>query len=69
MAIGSVKWFNLEKGFGFIRPVSPGPDVFVHIASVHRAGLSGLTEGQKIHFDAFAHDSSGKMAAENLKVL
>lgn len=69
MAIGSVKWFNAAKGFGFIQPVNRGPDVLVHIAAVQQAGLSGLSEGQKIHFDVVSHKSSGRVVAENLKPL
>jgi CspA family cold shock protein len=51
MATGTVKWFNASKGFGFIEPDSGGPDVFVHISAVERAGMSGLNEGQKVSFE------------------
>ena len=51
MATGTVKWFNAQKGFGFIQPDSGGKDVFVHISAVERAGLQGLQEGQKISYD------------------
>ena len=67
MATGTVKWFNTQKGFGFIAPDNGGTDAFVHISAVERAGLSDLFEGQKIEFDLVADKKSGKMAAENLK--
>jgi len=51
MASGTVKWFNTEKGYGFIQPDAGGPDVFVHISAVERAGLSGLNDGQKISYE------------------
>ena len=51
MATGTVKWFNATKGFGFIQPDAGGPDVFVHISAVERAGMNGLNEGQKVSFD------------------
>ncbi|MCB8884002.1 cold-shock protein [Acidisoma cellulosilytica] len=69
MAIGTVKWFNTEKGFGFIQPENGGTDIFVHISAVQQAGLSTLNEGQKISFDAVKNNRSGKMAAENLKAV
>jgi CspA family cold shock protein len=65
MATGTVKWFNPQKGFGFIQPDSGGKDVFVHISAVERAGLQGLNEGQKISYDVQAE--RGKEAAVNLK--
>ena len=65
MASGTVKWFNAQKGFGFIQPDSGGKDVFVHISAVERAGLQGLHEGQKIRYDI--EDNRGKSAAVNLK--
>lgn len=61
---GTVKWFNMEKGFGFIQPTSGGQDVFVHISAVQNAGLRGLNEGQKIQFDVVSE--RGKNAAANL---
>lgn len=64
---GTVKWFNNQKGFGFIQPESGGTDVFVHISAVERAGLSTLNEGQKVSFDVVADRRSGKSAAENLR--
>ncbi|MGE4064955.1 MAG: cold-shock protein [Rhodospirillaceae bacterium] len=66
MANGTVKWFNAQKGFGFIQHASGGKDVFVHISAVERAGLSTLNEGQSISFDVM--NERGKDAATNLKV-
>jgi cold shock protein len=66
MARGTVKWFNSQKGYGFIQPQDGGKDVFVHISAVERAGLSGLNEGQSIEFEVVSN--RGKAAAENLKV-
>lgn len=69
MATGTVKWFNAQKGFGFITPDSGGSDAFVHISAVERAGLSDLREGQKVSFDLVSDRKTGKMAAEKLEVL
>ena len=69
MAQGTVKWFNGQKGFGFIQPDDGSKDVFVHISAVERAGLSGLNEGQKIAFDLVADRRTGKSSADNLKPL
>lgn len=66
MQTGTVKWFNSQKGFGFIQPET-GSDVFVHISAVERAGMTGLTEGQKISFDLENDKRSGKVSAANLK--
>jgi CspA family cold shock protein len=66
MAKGTVKWFNSQKGYGFIQPQSGGKDVFVHISAVERAGLSGLNEGQVVEYEEVAN--KGKTSAENLKV-
>ena len=66
MATGTVKWFNAEKGYGFIQPDEGGKDVFVHISAVERAGLSGLNEGQVVEYEEVAN--RGKTSAENLKV-
>jgi CspA family cold shock protein len=66
MAMGTVKWFNATKGFGFIQPDSGGKDVFVHISAVEKAGLSDLREGAKVSFDIVAN--KGKESAENLRV-
>jgi CspA family cold shock protein len=64
---GTVKWFNSQKGFGFIQPESGNKDVFVHISAVERAGMSTLNEGQKVTFDVVADRRTGKSAAENLR--
>jgi cold shock protein len=68
MAIGTVKWFNGQKGFGFIQPDDGGTDVFVHISAVERAGLSGLAEGQKLSYEVKVDAKRGKSSAENLRV-
>ncbi|HXT80564.1 MAG TPA: cold-shock protein [Acetobacteraceae bacterium] len=68
MSEGTVKWFNSQKGFGFIQPTDGSNDVFVHISAVERAGLSGLNEGQKISFDV-ERGQQGKMSATNLKAV
>ena len=67
MATGTVKWFNAQKGFGFIQPDEGGPDVFVHISAVERAGLNDLREGQKISYEIVADRRSGKSSADQLK--
>ncbi len=67
MSSGTVKWFNTTKGFGFIQPDEGGPDVFVHISAVQKAGLQGLNEGQKVSYDITME--RGKSAAANLKAL
>ena len=64
---GIVKWFNNQKGFGFIQPTNGGKDVFVHISAVERAGMSTLNEGQNVSFDIVADRRTGKSAAENLR--
>jgi CspA family cold shock protein len=69
MAQGTVKWFNGQKGFGFIQPDDGSKDVFVHISAVERAGLKGLNEGQKISFDLVADRRTGKSSADNLKAV
>ncbi len=69
MQTGTVKWFNSQKGFGFIQPDGGGTDVFVHISAVERAGLYGLNEGQKISFEVVADRRSGKSAADNLRAV
>ncbi|MBV9290333.1 MAG: cold-shock protein [Hyphomicrobiales bacterium] len=66
MKTGTVKWFNSRKGYGFIKPVDGGFDVYVHIAAVERAGLAGLKEGQKIQFEVVADERTGEIFAENL---
>ena len=65
MPTGTVKWFNANKGFGFIEPDGGGPDAFVHISALERAGMSGLSEGQKVQYD-LESGRDGKSAAENL---
>ena len=65
--IGTVKWFNSKKGFGFIEPTDGSKDVFVHITAVERAGMETLNEGQKVEFELEADQRSGKTAAINLK--
>lgn len=67
MASGTVKWFNAQKGYGFIQPDDGGKDVFVHISAVERSGLQRLDEGQKVSFD-LEPDRRGKVSAENLRV-
>lgn len=67
MNIGTVKWFNATKGFGFIQPDTGGADVFVHISAVERAGMQGLAEGQKLQFDIVRDNKSGKNSAGNLQ--
>jgi len=69
MASGTVKWFNGTKGFGFIQPDDGGADVFVHISAVERAGLSSISEGQKVGFELERDQRSGKMSAGQLKAL
>jgi len=67
MAIGTVKWFNPTKGFGFIQPDDGGNDVFVHISAVERAGMGSLAEGQKVSFELERDRKSGKMSAGQLQ--
>ena len=67
MAIGTVKFFNTQRGFGFIQPDDGSKDVFVHISAVERAGLGTLREGQKISYEIVADRRSGKSAADNLR--
>ena len=66
MATGTVKWFNNQKGFGFIQPDGGGQDVFVHISAVQRAGLSSLNEGQVIDYQLERDQRSGKFSASQL---
>jgi CspA family cold shock protein len=67
MSSGTVKWFNGQKGFGFIQPDDGSKDVFVHISAVERAGMSGLAEGQKISYEVVEDRRRGKSSAENLR--
>lgn len=69
MTTGTVKWFNSQKGFGFIAPDDGGSDAFVHISAVERAGMSDLREGQKVGFELVADQRSGKMSADKLQSL
>jgi cold shock protein len=69
MATGTVKFFNSQKGYGFIVQDNGGPDVFVHISAVERAGMRNLNEGQKLSFDVQPDRRSGKSAAENLQAI
>jgi CspA family cold shock protein len=67
MPVGTVKFFNTTKGFGFISPDGGGKDVFVHVTAVERAGMGTLREGQKVSFDTETDRRSGKTAATNLR--
>jgi CspA family cold shock protein len=69
MTTGTVKWFDSQKGFGFIAPDDGGRDAFVHISAVERAGLATLHEGQKVGFQLVSDRKSGKMSADNLEAL
>jgi len=66
MPIGTVKWYNAQKGYGFIQPDDGSKDVFVHVSAVERAGMSGLNEGQKLNYE-IQQGKAGKSSAENLK--
>jgi cold shock protein len=67
MPTGTVKWFNGQKGFGFIQPDAGGPDVFVHVSAVERAGMNGLNEGQKLSYEIVQDKRTGKSSAGELK--
>jgi cold shock protein len=67
MATGTVKWFNEQKGYGFIQPDDGGRDVFVHISAVERSGMRGLAEGQKVAYELQADRRTGKESAANLR--
>ena len=67
MATGTVKWFNAEKGYGFIQPDEGGKDVFVHISAVEQAGMRHLQEGQKVGYEVVADRRTGKSSASNLR--
>jgi len=69
MSTGTVKWFNTQKGFGFIQPNDGSKDAFVHISAVERAGIRDLREGQKVSYELVADRKTGKQAAENLSLL
>ena len=67
MAVGTVNWFNEQKGFGFVQPDNGGNDVFVHISAVERAGMRGLAEGQKVSYEMETDKRSGKQSAGSLQ--
>ena len=67
MTTGTVKWFNSTKGFGFIQPDNGGPDAFVHISAVERAGLREIVEGQKLSYELETAKRTGKQSAGNLQ--
>jgi len=69
MSTGTVKWFNSQKGYGFIQPDDGGKDVFVHISAVERAGMSTLNEGQKVSYEMVADRRTGKTSADNLRAV
>ena len=69
MNMGVVKWYNSQKGYGFIQPEGGGKDIFVHISAVERAGLRELREGQRVSFEVVTDRKTGKSAAENLKTM
>jgi CspA family cold shock protein len=66
MSVGTVKWFNVQKGYGFIQPDDGSKDVFVHISAVERSGIGNLRDGQKVSYEAI-RDQKGRLSAENLK--
>ncbi|HRJ69404.1 MAG TPA: cold-shock protein [Beijerinckiaceae bacterium] len=68
MAKGTVKWFNTQKGYGFIQPEAGGPDVFVHITAVQRAGLRELREGDKLSYELVTDRRTGKTSAGELQL-
>jgi CspA family cold shock protein len=69
MTTGTVKWFNAQKGFGFIAPDNGGSDAFVHISAVERSGLGSLREGQRVGFELVSDRKSGKMSADKLTAI
>ena len=68
MATGTVKWFNTQKGYGFIQPSDGGKDVFVHISAVQRAGLNDLREGEQVSYELATDRRTGKQSADQLKL-
>ncbi len=68
MSTGAVKWFNAQKGFGFLQPDDGGPDVFVHISAVERSGIGNPKEGQRLSYD-LERDRKGRVSAANLKAV
>ena len=69
MAIGTVKWYNAQKGFGFIQPDDGSKDAFVHVSAIERAGMNDLREGQKISFELTSDARSGKVSADKLQAV
>jgi CspA family cold shock protein len=69
MTQGTVKWFNSQKGYGFIQPDNGGNDVFVHLSAVERAGMHSLNEGQKVTYDVVSDRKTGKTSADNLRAV
>ena len=69
MTVGTVKFFNVQKGFGFISPEDGSPDVFVHVSAVERAGMTTLNEGQRLSFDVVKDPKKGKTNAQNLRAV
>ncbi len=69
MTIGTVKWYNSEKGYGFIQPDDGGKDAFVHVSAIERAGMTGLNEGQKVSYELIADKRSGKVSADKLQAV
>ncbi|MGE0746659.1 MAG: cold-shock protein [Rhodospirillales bacterium] len=69
MIKGTVKFYNAQKGYGFIQPETGGKDVFVHATALERAGIHGLSDGQKVEFDTAEDRRSGKVAVNNIKAL
>ena len=69
MTIGTVKWYNSEKGYGFIQPDDGGKDAFVHVSAIERAGMRDLQEGQKIGFELVTDTRSGKLSADKLQAV
>jgi len=69
MPTGTVKWYNSQKGFGFIQPDDGGKDAFVHVSAIERAGMGDLTEGQKISYELVTDKRSGKMSEDMLKAV
>jgi cold shock protein len=67
MAQGTVKWYNDQKGYGFIQPDDGSKDVFVHVSALERAGMRSLSEGQKVTFDLVSDRKTGKSSADNLR--
>ena len=69
METGTVKFYNDQKGYGFIQPDNGGKDVFVHVTALHRAGIESLAEGQKVSFDTAEDRRTGKLAVNNIQAI